>query len=395
MTQFKEYFASIVAEVKAEQKVDEMLSSTQYHKEIDKEIAKGQTWNAFERLSKSTEVNVLSGYDRKYMDKNDFRFANKTRIASESNLKRKSFEDERWNMYFSQLGLESQTTKVRKIDASYDFDMSTSAEPLPWKKTSKKEVSSRASVKRVKALPQTYMPANPSPSTTKFTSTEILAQDGKRRIFTPSANSYRVVGYRIYRKVVVLDILAVDTFNTKASFDEMMLGIDVNSVDHTRDEKEKENIFTHLVFRYEPLTRTGKPNPYCGLTQLKNWLHSLKCITSQNPSTLKESLELLKGMVVDIPNAMTYNYSAKSDNLTVYTINGDIETFEDNWSESSTTEYTSISDYEMRDDDCLGYESLPQEIGVVNTKGLLKYDCHKEFNVVLPLEYSHISEIFD
>jgi hypothetical protein len=235
-------------------------------------------------------------------------------------------------------------------------------------------------------------------SSTTYTSTQILSADGKTPIYTSDAKMYTVTNFKVYKMAVVLDITPVDSFSSKKWFDDEILGLQKEGIDHSRDEQDESQNFMHLVFRYAPLTSTGKPNPYCGLTQLKNWLKSQDFIQRQAPATLKDALEILKGSTISIPNAMYFNYSTKSDLLTVYTVYGDFDHFTESFEPQTKQEYHSISEFILRDLDSETSESLNQEVyAKISTKitPILTYDCHKEFSTQLGLEYNHIGSIFD
>jgi hypothetical protein len=203
--------------------------------------------------------------------------------------------------------------------------------------------------------------------------------------FKPSlkaTSTYKVLNYRFYNKAIVLEVADVEKERTAYQNRELV-------------EKNSENI--HLVFRYEPLTRTGKPNPYDGITQLRNFLHSQKFIVAQKPATVKEALDLLVGYTVDFPQIYSYNSTTKSDYLTVYSVFGDFSELDEQFSESKQ-EYQKISDYYLIDKDCFGYETIKPEVyQKQSTKynPIISYDCHKEFTQQLPLAYSHIGYIFD
>ena len=398
MNTFTKFLTGLVAqaqvELDAEERAGKALETAHVHKDVD---YLGQMYNRMEKLNKtidSTTINVMSGYDSSIMDSNDFRFAHKTYHKSERNLDNASYFD----YLLATQGVENKVRERKVIRESYDFDLTDTVDRLPWKKVSKKDTPSRTIVKEHKSLPRTsYLPSKPSASTTKYNATQILKQDGKTPISTTDFNFYKVVNYSIYKMYVVLDITPVDSLSSKRWFDDEILGLQQESIDHSRDEENLNEMVTHLVFRYNPLTKQGKPNPYCGLTQLKAWLKSQDFINNLAPATLKDALEILKGSVVSIPNAMKFNYSTKSDNLTVYTVFGDFENFTESFNPTKQ-EYQIISEFTERDLDSESSEQVTQEVyAKISTKitPILSYDCHKEFSTQLGLEYSHISAIFD
>ena len=155
--------------------------------------------------------------------------------------------------------------------------------------------------KKVKALPKaTYIPSKPTVT-------------GKESKPNADVNTFKILDYKIYHKAIVLEIVDAD----------------IERNEYIERKTHEENVLTqHLVFRYQPFTRAGKPNPYDGIMQLQNFLKGFKFITESKPSTIKEALEILKGYTVNLPNSMRYNFSKKSDNLTVYTVFGEFDEFE-------------------------------------------------------------------
>lgn len=404
MNTFTQFLTGAVAkaqvELQAEERAELALGKVQVHKDVD---YLADMYNRMEKLNRDiTRVkhDVENGFDS--LSSSDYRFAHKLSRKNER-LQDSSYFD----YLLASQGVENKVREVKKVTESYDFDFTDTVDRLPWKKVAKKATPTTAKVHKFeKALPQaSYIPSKPSASTTKYTSSQILKQDGKTPIYSPNFNFYTVENYKVYKMAVVLDVKPVEDVQSKRWFDDLILGLQKEGIDKSRDEQENEQTFVHLVFRYQPLTITGKPNPYCGINQLKNWLKSQDFIQSQAPATLKDALEILKGSTVSIPNAMAFNYSKKSDNLTVYTVFGDFDHFTESF-DTSTQDYQLISEYEMKDKDENGkvikdsYESLTQEIYAKSAKingvyGLISYDCHKDFVQEIPLIYNHISYIFD
>lgn len=404
MNTFTQFLTGAVAkaqiELQAEERANESLGKVQIHKDIDYLADMYNRMEKFSRDSKRVKQDVMNGYDS--LSSTDYRFAHKLARKNER-LQDSSYFD----YLLASQGVENKIREVKKVTESYDFDFTDTVDKLPWKKVAKKATPSTAKVHKIeKALPQaSYIPSKPSASHTKYTATQILNQDGKTPIYSPNFNFYKVENYKVYKMAVVLDVRSVDDIQSKKWFDDLALGLQKEGIDKSRDEQDNEQIFIHLVFRYQPITITGKPNPYCGINQLKNWLKSQDFIQSQSPATLKDALEILKGSTVSIPNAMAFNYSTKSDNLTVYTVFGDFDHFTESF-DTSTQEYHLISEYEMKDKDENGkvikdsYESITPEVYAKSSKingvyGLISYDCHKDFVQELPLAYNHIDAIFD
>lgn len=133
-----------------------------------------------------------------------------------------------------------------------------------------------------------------------------------------SLNYYSVVSYKIYKKAVILEVLNPDN---------------ESDARQNRELPEKNPQTLHIVFKYEPLTKTGQINPYDGLTQLKSFLKNQKCVTTTKPATLRDALESLVGNTVDFGVVYPYNYTTKSDKLTVFSVFGDFESFEEQFAE--------------------------------------------------------------
>lgn len=128
-----------------------------------------------------------------------------------------------------------------------------------------------------------------------------------------SVSSYKVVNYHFYHKAIVLDL--VDAEKERTTW-------------QNRELEESHPEIIHLVFRYAPFDRTGKPNKFDGITQLRDFLHSQKFIVSQNPSSVKEALNILVGYTVNFPSFFSINYTSKSDKMTVYSVYGDFTDFD-------------------------------------------------------------------
>ena len=198
-----------------------------------------------------------------------------------------------------------------------------------------------------------------------------------------STKGYRVAGYHFFQKAIVLDLVDAD----KESREYLL-----------RNDESNEEII-HLVFRYMPFNRFGKPNKYDGITQLRSFLQSQKFIVSQHPTSLKDALNILVGYTVEFPQLYSYNFTSKSDLLTVYTVYGDFESFEREFSDKTSAEYQSISEFAPVDADCFEHEDLQQVICNPSSNfkqgSIIKHECHKEFAESLPLAYNHIPYIFD
>lgn len=208
--------------------------------------------------------------------------------------------------------------------------------------------------------------------------------------FKPSLGNiatYKVVTYRFYQKAIVLDLIDADK---------------IHDTYLRRESQEDSPEIIHLVFRYMPYNKKGQPNPYDGLTQLREFLHSQKFIVEQNPSNIKEALDMLTGQTVNFPSFFSLNLTSKSDLMTIYSVYGDFTDYEREFSEKDTSEYQSISEFTPVDADAFETENLKQEIYSKDSfenlrSNIIKYECHKEFRVSIPTDYTHliISQMFD
>lgn len=239
---------------------------------------------------------------------------------------------------------------------------------------------------------------------TTYDSYRIYKADGKTPIYSTQVNFYSILNYRVYKRAVILDILPVEDRKELHGFDEVYTQRVTESVDHSRDSEELNTMVSHIVFVYEPFDKFGRPNRYDGFTQLKDWLKSMKCVTSTDPATLRDALNAIVGQTITIPHAFAYNYSSKCDGLTVYTVFGEFDDFDRAFANVEDFNYQLISEYSFRDKDKNGkvipdtYESLPSEVyakaSTAIGSSIIKHDCHKEFRTSLPLELNHIPFIF-
>jgi hypothetical protein len=197
--------------------------------------------------------------------------------------------------------------------------------------------------------------------------------------------TYKVEGYKFYQKAIVIELVDADK---------------IHDTYLRRESQDETPEIIHLVFRYMPFNKKGQPNPYDGITQLRNFLYSQKFIAEQNPSNIRQALDILTGNTVNFPSFYSLNLTSKSDLMTVFSVYGEFSDFEREFSEKDTSEYQMISEFSPVDADSFEFENLSQEI--YNTDSckrgngiVINYDCHKEFRQNLPLEYNHISAIFD
>jgi hypothetical protein len=395
MKDFREMVELMVATAKSELIVESALEETQYHKAVDRLAEMHELNKVHMAQENNTYRKVMGGYDSRYMDRNDFRFASKVNFIDEN----RKGNDEYFDYLLASQGIDESVREKKVVTSSYDFDLASIG--LEWKKVAKKATPSKASVRKVKgSLPTaSYLPSQPSASTTQYNAYEILRQeDGKWiPVHTESATFYKVLGYKVYKQAVVIDYIPADEMTSSRYFDDAVLGLQKEGIDHSRDDEEVNRIVSHLIFKYNPLKPNGKPNPYCGFTQLNRWLHSQKFITSQYPHTLGEALDILNGSVVCFPRTFAYNYTAKADSFSVFTVFGDIESLVERW-ESSPASYTPISEFIEKDDESDEVEVIAPEVYGASFKPYhitIAYECHKEFLEPFPIGYSHISAIFD
>ena len=300
MTMFKEMVMDIITTAKAE---DEINSSIELVNEeqnaLDKALARleSQDVDPLARANRDSELDsyndkmldVMAGYDSRYMNRNDWKVAYKFRYSRKPRQINSLADDARFDYLCQMAGVKS--TKKAK-----------------------------ASIKEYKSLPKaSYLPQKPIASTTDY---------------TPKYTSYqtvKVVGYKMYKKAIVLDVLQQNEIRPSFRYDELVEnGYDRNSYHDidSRNTDESKMMVQHIVFRYVPFDRFGKPNPYDGIKQLRDFLHSQKFIASQNFIKVKDALDLLVGYTVDIPNVIPYGYTQRNDFLTVYSVFGDFENFE-------------------------------------------------------------------
>lgn len=375
MLNFKDMVNGLVQDAVNEVRLETALTNTQYHKSIDK---MADTYNFMNRTIESTYVNVLSGYESKFMDKNNFRFAHKTYHKSQ----REDNSTEYFDYLLASQGIESHTKERKVVKETYDFWFTGLQDKLPWKKVAKKTEPTTATIKKHKSLPQnSYLKSLPTTSsTTDYNPTSTQTQ------------SFKVVGYRIYKKAIVLDVVNAEKNRITKYYDEILeKGIDRNV--YLDVDSRNEGMISHLVFKYEPFGRDGKPNPYDGIKQLREFLHAQKFIASQGFVRIKEVLDFIIGYTLDFPNVIPYNYQPKSDLFTVYSVFGDFTDFEREFSEQTPQDYIPISDYFERDEDSESPDVIEKDFRI-KYNPILTYDCHKEFIEPLTLEYSHINAIF-
>lgn len=302
MTMFKEMVQGIVDEAKAEVSLQKVVEDRNYHSVIDKfvssynDITEFHSDN-FRKASARTLDRVTNSAS--YTD-NDRYYA-----SSSSEMYRERRLENKWN----------RSSNSLSDDSRFDY-LCKSAGIVENVKRDK------AVAKKFKSLPKaTYIPSKPTVT-------------GKESKPNADVNTFKILDYKIYHKAIVLEIVDAD----------------IERNEYIERNTHEVNVLTqHLVFRYQPFTRAGKPNPYDGIMQLQNFLKGFKFITESKPSTIKEALEILKGYTVNLPNAMAFNYSGsdncniitkdgehkkvntktgKADNLTVYTVFGDFDEFE-------------------------------------------------------------------
>ena len=284
MTTFKDMLTNITSEVIAEMQGTEVLEtsieSRNYHSAIDRwceshnDISEMQTEN-FKRSVASTKDMVLNSAS--YTDNDKFYSSSKSEMYRERRLERKwNNQDAYWSYLENCMKMDNSAPTVDSKD--------------------------KAVVKKMRSIPKaSYLPSTPKAS----------CKDYKPSL--ASTKAYTVEDYHFYKQAIVLDLIDADK---------------VHDAIQNRELPEKNPEIIHLVFRYAPLTRTGKHNPYDGITQLRNFLHSQKFITSQKPATVKDALNILVGYTVDFPQFFSYNNTSKADNLTVYSVFGDFSDFD-------------------------------------------------------------------
>ena len=274
----------VFTQAQADMSVDHIVNSSRIsHKSIDAMV---DTANLVSKVnSEQFGKSLDSASDRvyssaSYTDNGKFYSSSYKEMARERRLERRwDDEEERWNAIIA-------------------------SAPHQTSANSKKQV---AKVRQVKKLPSaTYI----------IEDKRQVAEYNPRNDYS---RDYVVVDYRVYRKAVVLEL---QTDNREAYLN--------------RQTPESNKLSTYLVFRYQPIGKDGKPNPYDGLTQLKDFFKAQKFITENNPSTLKQALELLKDELVTVPSAYEFNLTSKSDFLTVYTVFGDFDLLDIEFTKEAT-----------------------------------------------------------
>ena len=383
MLNFKEMLEDMVSEVQKEMAHEEYV-----------EMATSDEYMANELLLSDNDksLDILSGYDRKYISRNDYRVAHKIRNASTT---QRENEDAYFSYLFASAGYEPQQ-KEHRINASYDFNMEHIG--LPWVKKTSKSVASTAAIKKSK--------------TGKRPASTYIVEDKKVycKKFKPSLNTDTVIvkDFYIFKEMVILEV--------ERKFD-------VNTRIYRREYqamKTQDEVNFHIVFRYEPVDEFGRPNENCGLRQLFNILHDVPAVMQADVHTLVDALRASIGCTLEVKDIPVFEYASETvfckevvdkatrknklqnvrveyDKRTMYKFYGDIEFLLDAMPSKKYHEYQKISEYELRTHESFGYEQLKPEIYAKTTKfgSVISYDCHKELSAQLPLMYNHIDAIFD
>ena len=274
----------VFTQAQAEMSVDHIVNSSRIsHKSIDSMV---ETANLVSKVnSEQFGKSLDSASDRvnssaSYTDNGKFFSSSYKEMARERRL------EQRWN------------------DEEARWNQLIASAPIAPSSASKKQV---AKVRKIKSLPKaSYITEN------KATLSDYVPSNDYSR-------DYVVTDYRIYKRAVVLEL---QSDNREAYLN--------------RQTPESNKLSSYLVFRFEPFGKDGKPNPYDGLTQLKSFLKAQRFITNEKPSTLKDALELLKDEKVSVPSAFEYNFTAKSDLLTVYTVFGDFDLLDIEFTKEAT-----------------------------------------------------------
>lgn len=356
----------IYTEIKAHETAGNAIESKQYHSAIDRLAEQYNENEKFNRMVDFTHANVMGGYDSKYMDRNDFKVAHKTRFASQA---RQQNNEDLWDYTFARMGLK-QDKKVLTKAIGYG-----SYKVAGWEVKKVSDKVSKASVRKVKALPKASYISSQKPVATR----EYFPK--MRDMLT-----FKVVGYEIYRSAVVLHVQDADK---------------LRDIYNERQTEELNPTLTHLVFRYKPLTESGQPNPYCGYTQLRSWLKTQKLVIETKSITLRDQLNAIKGEVVTLPRFASYNDTKSFDDIALFSVFNDFDLFDESFRDKETSEYIPISEYTEKDKDKDG-KVIPDvdevyriELPTSKFGRVISYECHKEFVEPLPLTYNHISAIFD
>lgn len=279
---FKEMVEEIMENAKAQVNLDSVMADKNYHTAIDRLVESHNEIESYhtDEFRKSTQRTLDRVMNSASHTDND-----KFYSSSNSEMYRERRLENKWNF--------ERTHSYLSDDARFDYLCKSAG--IASKKA-------KASIKEHKSIPQaSYLPQKPIAS---------------NKDYTPSLqdfNTYKIVSYKIYHKAIVLEIK-----DSEIERNEYL----------NRQTHEVNALTQHIVFRYVPFGRDGKPNKYDGIKQLRDFLHSLGFVANENPTTIKQALEIVTGYDVNIPKALHYNYSHKSDNLTVYTVFGDFTDFD-------------------------------------------------------------------
>lgn len=310
MNNFKDFFTNIVSEVtaqvNAEPVLESALESRNYHSAIDKwceshnDVASYKSDEFKKEISTSSD-RALSGYDSRYMSRNDYRVAKKFQ-KSTSLSSRKDNEECKWDYLFASQGLiQSKPTSV----VTRQYDVTTKS-------------TSKASVKKgYKVGKGTYIPSTlPVPKKIEYTKPVNVG------------NTYKVIDYKIFQKAIVLEVASMDNKRVNGRFEEVNDNYDnLRNSYFDIDNRNKDKNTFHIVFTYQTL-ENGKEAEYSGVNQLRNWLKTQKFIMEQKPERIKDAVAMLKDEIITLPYASMFTYSKEDDKHYVYTVFGDFDTYE-------------------------------------------------------------------
>lgn len=314
MNNFKDFFTDLVSEVTANMNGIEVhedtMTTRNYHSAIDRMVESYNDISSYKSEQMQKEISTssdraLSGYDSRYMSRNDYRVAKKFQ-KSTSLSTRKDNEDCKWDYLFASQGLtQSKPTSV--VTRQYDV---TTKNP------------SKASVKKGYSVGKgTYIPSTP-----------YIAKGTENYVpkYT-SANTYKVVDYQILQRAIVLEVVSLDNRRVSGRFEEVADNYDaMRDMYFDVDTRNKDKNTFKVVFTSKRL-QNGQEDKYSGVYQLREWLKTQKFIMEQKPERIRDAVEMLVGEVITLPHASMFTYSEEDNFHNVYTVFGESDFIDDDF----------------------------------------------------------------
>lgn len=313
MNNFKDFLTDLVSEISANMEgnavLESALDSRNYHSAIDSWCESHNDINDyksddFQKIITASSDRALSGYDSRYMNRNDWRVAKKF-SHSTSLSTRKDNDDCKWDYLFASQGLE-RAKEAKVVTRQYNV--------MP-------EKASKASVKKSVIVGKgSYIPTS-KPATNKSFEKDYRCKVG-------NLNTYRVVNAQFFTKAIVLEVESLDNKRATVRYDELS-DYDMRRNEYFDiDSRNKGKNTFHIVFTYKVL-ENGKEAEYSGVNQLRNWLKTQKFVMEQKPMKVRDAVEMLIGETISLPSAKMFDYSSDDDKKGVYTVYGNFDLIED------------------------------------------------------------------